>query len=251
MKRKVSLLLFSLSCVTQLVASNDISLEKYSKAVAKFVQFDNPPAICCARGERGPRGKRGQRGKDVTSLAERFINAPMMTWFDDGVFPPNAIVIPYANGIQGTNIPTWVLFPSTGENVPVGANFVVPIDLDVTKPVTAVIHMLVDSSTETGNQATLQIQADYQPSGALLGSTAPATGFADTEISADFTVPFVTPSPSANMVQISVPVTLDPTKMAPGDWAFMAVGRIAPAANEYSGVLYLSTISIQYTRLNS
>lgn len=274
MNKRISLLLGALLCITQLACAkhNKKLVEKIDSFVVAALNKElkrskvakccggsgsscsnNSDSTCCKRGKRGKRGPRGHRGDPSSSLGEFFINAPMMCWFGQAIFP-DTILIPYDNGsVQGTNILTWTLYPSTEfvGNPPVGANFNVPIDLDVTKPVTAVIHMLVDSSVETGNQATLQMQADYQANNGLLGSVSPATGFADTENSADFTVTSAIPSLSTNLVQMSIPVSLDPTKMAVGDWAFITVGRIAPAANEYSGILYLSTISIQYTRLNS
>lgn len=273
MNKKISLLLCSLLSITQLACAKDDRklIEKIDLveqvALNQELQrskarsccggpvsscFTNPDSICCKRGKRGKRGHRGHDGVATSGgFGEVLINAPMMCWFGQGILP-DAIVIPYDNStVQGTNIPTWTLYPSTEfvGNPPVGANFNVPVDLDITKPVTAVIHMLVDSSTQTGNQAAIQVQADYQPVNGLLGSVSPATGLADTENSADFTIVSATPTDSANMIQTAVSVSLDPTKMTVGDWAFITVGRIAPAANEYSGTLYLSTISIQYNRL--
>ena len=215
----------------------------------------NKPVEKCKRGKRGKRGPRGHRGRSSScGLNELFINAPMMCWFGQAIFP-NALLTPYDNGLAAdTNIPAWTLFASTDfpDNPFVGANFNVPIDLDATQPVTAVIHVLVDSSNDiVGNQAKLQVQMDYQPNNGILGSIPPATGFADTQISADFTVLPATPFLSPNMRHISVSIPLDITKIVDNDWAFITVGRIAPATNEYSGVLYLSTISIQYSRLCS
>jgi hypothetical protein len=240
--------------VTQSALMNkNMSVAKRSKVAKCFSTLQDP---CCKRGKRGRRGKRGPRGRSSTScgLNELFINAPMMSWFGQGILP-DAFLTPYDNGTAGdTNIPAWTLYPSTEfvGNPPVGANFNVPIDLDVTKPVTAVIHMLVDSSTDiSGDQAKLQVQMDYQPNNGILGSVAPAIGFADTQVSADFTVLPATPASSANMRQIAVSIPLDITKIVDNDWAFITVIRIAPATNEYSGIVYLSTISIQYSRLCS
>jgi len=218
---------------------------------ASFV-LSNQNSAACVPGKRGPRGKKGHRGTAAKGLNELFINAGMMAWFGQIVFQPDAPVAPYISPTY-TDMLTWTLYPSTSfpGNPPVGANFNIPIDLDVTQPVTAVIHVLVDSSVETGNQAKIQVQADYQPNNGLLGSVAPATGFADTENSADFTVISATPSLSDNFIHMAISIPLDTTKMMVGDWAFITVGRIAPAANEYSGILYLSTISIQYSLIAS
>lgn len=270
MRKKVSLLLFSLSCVVHGITADHG--KKLFKRVDHVVQtalmnkscgsggcgqtaafgLNNQNSVACTPGKRGPRGKRGHRGTSATGLNELFINAAMMTWFGQAVFQPEAPVAPYIDPTY-TDMLTWTLYPSTEfiGNPPVGANFNIPIDLDVTQPVTAVIHVLVDSSVETGNQAKLQVQADYQPNNGLLGSVAPATGFADTENSADFTVISATPSLSDNFVHMAISIPLDTTKMAVGDWAFITVGRITPAANEYSGILFLSTISIQYSLISS
>jgi hypothetical protein len=239
MKRKVLLLFLLLSSAEIIVAE-------------LLKNFNPTETICCKRGKRGHRGPRGRSGRDAScGLGELFLNAQMMFWFDEGAFPPNVVLDPYSP-IE-TFIMAWTLVPFGAQLglPPIGANFNIPIDLDRTKPVTAVIDVLVDSSAQVvGDQAKLQINMDYQPNNGLIGSTPPATGFADTQLSADFTVIFAVPAGSNNMRHISVPVILDQTKID-GEWAFIGVQRVAPLANEYSANLYLSAISIQYSRICS
>jgi hypothetical protein len=239
MKRKILLLFLSLFVMEIIVAET-------SK------KFNPTDTLCCKRGKRGHRGKRGPNGRDaLCGLGELFLNAQMMFWSFEESFPPNFVSDPYSP-IE-TFIMTWTLVPFAAAPglPPIGANFNIPIDLDRTKPVTAVIDILIDSSSQiVGNQAKLQINMDYQPNNGLIGSVAPATGFADTQFSADFTVIAATPLGSDNMRHISIPVVLDQTKID-GEWAFIGVKRIAPLTNEYSANLYLSAISIQYSRICS
>jgi len=207
-----------------------------------------------ATGATGETGSTGATGADANAgLAELFINAQMMAWFSEGTFPPSDSFAPYYDfdTLMGTrtNMLAWRLRDSL-QDITIGANFNVPIDLDTTQPVTAVIHLLVTDFPEVGGEAKLQVQIDYQPDGGLLGVEPPATGFADIQNSADFTVLPVTPFPSNNLRHISVSVPLDPTKIM-GTWAFITVERIAPATTEYDGTLYLSTISIQYSRISA
>ncbi|HEX4069276.1 MAG TPA: hypothetical protein VHX42_04205, partial [Candidatus Babeliales bacterium] len=203
MKKGMSLTVFLMFCSSLDVHTQQFQTLEPSEQCAVIHEnlkrnsyFDAPFNQLYERGKRGKRGKRGPRGKRGRSVSssncglnEVLINAPMMCWFGQAILP-DALVTPYNNGSAGnTDIPTWTLYASTDfpYNPFVGANFNVPVDLDTTKPVTAVIHMLVDSSDETGDQAKLQVQMDYQPNDGLLGSVVPATGFADTEVSADFT----------------------------------------------------------------
>lgn len=231
MKKKIVLLLFLSLFVTDSIVSKS-SMDK---------------TICCKRGKRGYRGPRGRQGRDAScGLGELFINAQMMFWALQESFPPNFVSDPYSP--VETFIMSWTLVPPS-ELPPIGANFNIPIDLDRTQPVIAVIDILVDSTFVMGN-AKIQVDMDYQANNGLLGTVFPATGFADTQVSADFPVMFATPVNSDNMRHISVPVILDQTKID-GDWAFIGVRRIAAAANEYGANLYLSAISIQYSRICS
>jgi len=272
MKKRVLLLLFSLLFAMQLTCvQQDRKIGKQIDSAAQWIMKDKSlsakkrakllrccgfdESICCKRGKRGHRGPRGPQGRGACGLNELFINAFMMAWFNFGEgqafdFPPNANFSPYA---PNTTMGAWTLLPSTDvfSLVPIGANFNIPIDLDRTQPVTAVIHLLVDSNADViGDQVALEVNIDYQPDGAILGATFPATGFAQTITVPDFSVTVATPIFSNNMRQISVSVPLDQT-LIDGEWSFITVNRIAPALNEFSGNVYLSTISIQYSLICS
>ncbi len=198
-------------------------------------------------GDRGPRGHRGPRGTSGScGLNELFLNANMLTGIDAeaGLQSP-LLFSPYGPNNLTAFVAAWAMFPSTFvDSYTVGANFDIPQDLDITKPVTVVLHFLVALQESPGNQAKIQLQADYKNSGDELG--APVPGFADTQVSVDFTI--TEPTISTNLRQISIPISLDITKIT-GPWAIIQVRRIAPASNEYSNAIYLSTISVQYSRI--
>jgi len=223
-----------------------------SEVVASTCSLD-PDTKCCERGKRGRRGRRGPVGRDAQcGLGEIFLNAQMMYWAFEIPFPPNAVLSPYAPTID-TFLMAWVMPTSVADpDIPfIGGNFNIPIDLDRTQPVTVIVDILVDSSNQSvGNQAKLEIVMDYQGQNGLIGFTPPATGFADTQLSPDFAVNFAIPVGSNNLRHVSVEIPLDITQID-GDWAFVGIRRIAPAANEYSSVLYLSAVSIQYSRICS
>lgn len=261
MKKKVSLVLFSLLCIGSVAftESERSATEKRSKEARccttdQCFDMSQLSKICCKRGKRGPRGKRGKRGSDGTcGPGELFINAQMMSWTPgEGIriFPPNAFFALFPP--LGTFIYTWSLFNSTESATlpPVGAVFKIPVDLDRTKPVMVVVHFLVDSAEgQTGSLAKIQVVTDYQPNNGVLGSTPAAIGFADTQVSADFTVTPAVPTGSNNRRQIqTAEIPLDPTKID-GEWAFIGISRIAPVVDEFSGILFLSTISFQYNRI--
>lgn len=214
------------------------------------------------KGDRGKRGKNGKRGATGATgatgtaspgLNELFLNGLMIISSDDEGGPrPSVPLAPYGDP-TGPNIITWELFPSPTFNVDptYGANFTIPIDLDRTKPVTVVLHLLIPNNTiATGIFAKIQIDADYKNSYELLGIEPPATGFADTQVSPDFIITQPTPSApdNSNLMHISTTVSLDPSKIT-GDWAFLKISRIPPIAAQYTGIIFLSTVSVQYTRI--
>jgi hypothetical protein len=257
MKKKVSLVLFLLLCMGQIASaeSADVAFEKRSQGSPCF-DLSALSKICCKRGKQGPRGRRGPRGRDgvCAGLGELFINAQMMSWTPGEItriFPPNNFYPLFPP--LGTFIYTWTLFNSTISSglPPVGAVFKIPVDLDRTQPVTVVVHCLVNSLEQaTGDQAKIQVNMDYQPDNGVLGSTPPATGFADTQVSPDFTVTQPVPIGSDNRSQISTSIVLDQTQID-GEWAFIGIKRIAPVVDEFSGTLFLSTVSVQYSRICS
>jgi hypothetical protein len=122
--------------------------------------------------------------------------------------------------------------------------FDVPIDLDNTQPVTAVVHVLVTSSTAATGNANIEIDTEYLSNNELGG-----TSFDDTQTSGDFTVTPV--SPTDDFRQITIPISLNPALLVPGDWGFISATRIPAMTNEFQDALWLSSISIQYSRLTS
>lgn len=269
MKQRMVLLLFSLSLVMQVTALPDKEpAKKIDSNAARWILKDKSLSsrkrakllkccgfdmndIPCKRGKTGKKGHRGRRGRagaNACGLGELFINAPMMASFGEGGgYPPDNSFIPYDP--TDTAIPGWQVRQSVFQDVPVEGIFNIPIDLDRTQPVTAVMHFLVFSlsSQIVIGAAKLRIDMLYAPNNDLLGFTPPATGYDDTQFSADFVVTSADPAGSNNMRHISVAVALDPTKIN-GEWAFIGVSRVAPVTTEFDFPIYLSTISIQYTR---
>jgi hypothetical protein len=233
-----------------ILKDKSLSLRKRAKLL-KCCGF-NMNDIPCQRGKTGKKGHRGRRGRpgsNACGLGELFINAPMMASFGEGGgYPPDNSFNPYSP--TDTLIPGWQVRQSVFQDVPVEGIFNIPIDLDRTQPVTAVMHFLVASPAVLTGAAKLRIDMIYAPNNDLLGFIPPATGYDDTQNSADFIVMSADPLGSNNMRHISVSVALDPTKIN-GEWAFIGVSRIAPATTEYDFPIYLSTISIQYTRICS
>ena len=224
------------------------------------------------RGKRGPRGERGHRGDTgptgaigtagttgatgatgVTGAAsgaglnEVLLTAAMLAGCGEGpLFPTINVVFTGAGGCF--SVPVWpMIYFGPGEVGNGGwGPFNVPIDLDNTKPVTAVVHILVPSSTAPNGNANIEVDMAYLANDEIGG------GFSDTETSGDFAVISPSSDPSnTNVTQITVPVSLDPTLLVPGDWAFISVTRIPATTNEFTANIFLSTISIQYSRLSS
>ena len=202
--------------------------------------------ITGATGATGTTGSTGATGG--CGLNELFLNANQLTGINtEGGLEIATLFYPYGPDDQTASVNGWELFPDDPNiKYTVGANFNIPNDLDTTQPVTVILHFLVSQFPTIGDQAKIQLQADYKNSGNELGIQPPATGFADTQVSPDFTV--TQPIGPNNLIQISVPISLNPTQIT-GPWAIFQIKRIAPAANEYQEAIYLSTISVQYSRL--
>ena len=265
MKRKALLVVFSLLFIAQLTCAkydknigqkNDrvehVALKNCGSNSCSSYMNNCGELTSCKRGKKGKKGHRGRQGPaGDPGMGELFINALMINWYSEGVYPPDArgflSIAPYS---VATLTPAWILGSTefNGESVR-GMSFDIPIDLDRTKPVTVVVHFLVDNGLlSDAGQGKLRVYIDYQPNGGIIGVTPPGTDFADVQDSADFIITPAIPSGSGNYRHQSVAISLDPTKID-GDWAFMALGRIAPAANEYSAQISLSTVSVQYSRL--
>jgi len=270
MKKRRSLLLIALSFVMQVIyAQHDNDIAKKIDPAAQWILNDKSLSLrkrkkllkCCGfdldeisckrgkTGKRGHRGPRGHAGSDACGLGELFLNAPMMASSGEGSgYPPDNNFIPYSP--VDTLIPGWQVRSSVFQDTPVEGIFNIPIDLDRTQPVIAVMHFLVPGFLVPEGEAKLRIDMIYLPDNDLLGFTPPATGYDDTQFSADFTVVPAVPSGSNNLRQISVSVALDQTKIN-GEWTFIGVSRVAPAGTEFDLPIYLSTISIQYSRICS
>jgi hypothetical protein len=164
---------------------------------------------------------------------------------DDFTLTPTALT-PYAT--SAVSMLAWPMSsPLISPLPPIGANFDLPVDIDKTQPIVIVIHMLVDSSSLiSGNMANLSIDLDFKSNNDLVGTVAPAVGPV-TITSGDFVVTPATPPTSTNLRQISVSVPFDISTTL-GDWAFIDVSRALASSSEFSGTIYLSTISIQYHR---
>jgi len=252
MKKLAQFLLF-LSCTSYALDQSMATKAAVNKELITRCGTNNCRGPRGHKGNRGPRGQRGDRGprgrRPRSGLNELFLNANMMTGIntEGGLLEPT-LFFPYGPDFATASVNGWELQPDIFEGVryTVGANFDVPIDLDVTQPVTVVLHFLVPQAESSGNQAKIQLQADYKNSNQELGILPPATGFADTQVSPDFTI--IQPVTPPNLEQISVSIPLDTSKIT-GDWAIFQIKRIDPAVNEYSSAIYLSTISVQYSRL--
>jgi hypothetical protein len=179
-------------------------------------------------------------------LGELFINAEMMRGgvvegFDQSPtqFLPYGLFAPY---VIGWNLPFSGAFPAPG------AVFDLPVDMDVTQPVTVILYVLVDSSTQTGTLAALSVDLDIQPSNGLVGDTPPATGPTFGGTSSDFAVTAAIPLGTDNLREIAVPISLDLSAATPGNWAIIITER-EDTTDDYTGNLYLSNIAIQYSRI--
>jgi hypothetical protein len=196
-----------------------------------------------ATGATGVAGSTGATGAAAScGLGELFLDPGML--FSGAI---GGIVTLQPFNFSNVVMLAWPMTPSTLTAFAVGGNFDIPIDMDRTQPVTIVVHMLVDSVLDiAGNQAALGLSLDIVPNNGLVGSVAPAPSpiFFN---SADFTVTPAIPTLSLNFRQVEVSMTVD-LSATTGEWAFITVDRIAPATNEYIGIIYLSTISVQYTR---
>lgn len=91
----------------------------------------------------------------------------------------------------------------------------------------------------------------YLSNNEIGGIVSPATGYSDTQISGDFTVTPPDTASDTNVRQLSIAIPLDPTAITPGDWAYILATRIPASTNEYENYLWLSTLSLQYSRICS
>jgi hypothetical protein len=158
----------------------------------------------------------------------------------------------YGTGVTAPILNAWSVNRSNEVQDPVGAQFTIPDDLDTASPITVEIHFFIDViGGSTGNQANVQIQADYAASGVEIGISAPATGFAETVTSGNFTITEPTGSSGGqqNLTHTTTIVTLDGSLMVGKNWGYIVLRRIAPTSGtEYDRDIYLTTFVIKYTR---
>ena len=225
-----------------------------------FTTIPNDPCpLICKRGKRGKRGKTGPMGATGATgaaagcgLGEIFMTATELVGCGEGPeYPFNYYLFPYDGCFA---VPVWIMFNFDGV-VGYGASgtFNVPIDLDNTQPVTAVIHLLIRSTDGTigGSNANIQVNMAYLSNNEIGGTNPPATGYSDAETSGDFTVIPPDTVSDSNVRQLSISIPLDPTVITAGDWAYILVTRIPALTDEYQDNIFLSTLSIQYSRLCS
>jgi hypothetical protein len=157
----------------------------------------------------------------------------------------------YGNTYNAPAFSAWILSPSTVgidfENF-IGTQSVIPNDLDTTMPVFLDFHILVAQFGDLGD-AQLQLQADYVTNNQEFGGNLPATGFAQTVLSGDFAI--LEPTNATNLTHTIVTVPLDQALMLNSDWIFFLVTRVATTGNEYPDNIYLSSITVRYTRMCS
>jgi hypothetical protein len=270
MKRLMQFLVI-LSCAAYAYddpAITKAAINKSKQNCSLSVACLNPDGTITCQGPRGSRGNKGKKGNTgptgatgatgavigCTGPSELFSNAffmrtntPICNISQFGECIPFAFCT-YDPAIAAC-IPNWQFAPSTNP-IPVGLNFTIPIDLDVTQPVTLVVHFLVIfNPSALGNQVNFQVEADYKTSGELVGVLPPATGFSETVLSGDFTVN--QPLNFNDVLHISQNVSLNPALMTPGDWAFLSFIRVPPVSNEYGAAILFTTISFQYSRVCS
>jgi hypothetical protein len=188
----------------------------------------------------GATGATGATGVASCGLGELFLDGPMLS-----AATSSALLSAFT--LNNAVIFGWPMMPSFGSVIAVGGVFDLPVDMDITVPVTIVVHMLVDSIALPGTEAELGLTLDVVPNNGLVGDTTPATA----PIAFDspvFTVTPAIPALSLNYRQIEVSMTVDLSATV-GTWAFLTVERIAPTTDEYTGPLYLTSISVQYSRL--
>jgi hypothetical protein len=202
-----------------------------------------------ATGATGPTGATGGCG-----TGNLFLNAFQMT--DNANGNPNITFTKvFGTASLSPTLEAWMLEKSSSPQMPITAQFAIPQDIDTASTITLDIHLFINKiSGSSGNVANLQIQADYATSPQEIGISAPATGFSETLTTGNFTITEPTGSSGTqqNLNHIVVSVTLDGTKIAGNNWAYLSLIRIAPTSGtEYNKDIYLTIFAIQYTRVCS
>ena len=151
-------------------------------------------------------------------------------------------------GVNTSSIYAWVLDPTTLN--PVNLQFSLPKDLDVNSPASLSLFILIPKTVSPlGNTANLQIQADYRINQEI-GTGSPATGYAETVSTGNFTIIQPVSLLSTNLCVMRVDVSLTPSLMMQNGWANFVIQRIAPLTlQDYSASLYLSVVAFNYSKI--
>jgi hypothetical protein len=205
-----------------------------------------------ATGATGSTGATGATGSSAScGLNQILINVFMMSNNNSGN-PDTSFNNVYATGASAPGLNAWSINPSTSAQNPIDAQFAIPNDLDTTQPVTLEIHFFINAiGGSSGNQANVQVRADYAPSGVEIGTIAPATGFDETVTSGNFTITEPTGSGGGqqNLRHITTTVTLNGALMAGNNWGYITLTRITPTSGtEYNRDIYVAMYVIKYTR---
>ena len=235
-------------------------------------QYECCPGLqyeCCPgpRGSRGPRGHRGRRGATGNTGAtgatgsslecgvnSLFINASMMTDLYNA--NPNASF----NNVYGPStsfstapIAAWEIAIAFFQPVPKAMQFAIPNDIDTTQPITLTIHCFNSPNVEASGFVAFQVQTDYKSNGFEIGTSAPATGFSENLTTPNHLVvdPVGSGVDQENLRYFTTSVPLDGTLIAGNTWAYVSLFRVDPSddENDYSASVYLTAVSIEYTRL--
>src|SRR5207249_4782825 len=129
-------------------------------------------------------------------------------------------------------IDAWKVHESGMGQDPINTQFALPSDLDTAGPITVDIHFFIDKNSGAGTVANVQINADYAATNVEIGTSAPATGFAETVTSGNFTITEPTGSTGAqqNLTHTVTTVTLNGALMVGKNWAYLSLTRIAPTS---------------------
>ena len=215
-----------------------------------------------ATGPTGPTGATGVTGPTgPCGTASIFINAYMMFQQDgDSGLGVSTTTEPdmefsgvYGGSYNTPRISAWDLPqpPLISSNAHrISTQFTVPEDLDNTQPVFLDYHLLIDDGdTDTDEFAQLRLQANYIAAGVEFGNNPPATGFTiETVDSGNFLI--TPPTDTDNLRHQVVTIQLNNAAMAPNFWAYLCVTRIdADDADEYDASIFLSAITVRYSRI--
>lgn len=197
-------------------------------------------------GPTGPTGATGATG--VTNLFdELFINAPMMV-NEVGETPDTIFTTTY--GPQ-TTIDAWRMQlggDSSPANV-VGAQFIIPSNLDATQPVTLILHCFNQLIPSLTGAVQFFVTTDYKSFDEEFGIVAPATGYAEELFTNEYTI--IDPI-STNLRYFTISIALNPALINGKTWGFVAINRNPTSiGTDYEGAIFLTATSIQYTRIGT